>query len=159
MMSFRGSLHKSNYFDENVQFDSIPLKNCDFISSIIQIDHNHVMIGCFNQILIVNFRNESKVKNIINPTYGYIDAIIQIQKGIFLLGCYEGILVYDYNTDSSKMYKTNHSKAISALATIDENCFVSGSLDMSIMIWECKETQSNYQSINELETLNYGVHF
>ena len=155
-----GSLGKwSNYFDENVQFDSIPLKNCDFISSIIQIDHNHVMIGCFNQILIVNFRNESKVKNIINPTYGYIDAIIQIQKGIFLLGCYEGILVYDYNTDSSKMYKTNHSKAISALAKIDENCFVSGSLDMSIMIWECKETQSNYQSINELETLNYGVHF
>ena len=155
-----GSLGKwSNYFDKNVQFDSIPLKNCDFISSIIQIDHNHVMIGCFNQILIVNFRNESKVKNIINPTYGYIDAIIQIQKGIFLLGCYEGILVYDYNTDSSKMYKTNHSKAISALAKIDENCFVSGSLDMSIMIWECKETQSNYQSINELETLNYGVHF
>ena len=155
-----GSLGKwSNYFDENVQFDSIPLKNCDFISSIIQIDHNHVMIGCFNQILIVNFRNESKVKNIINPTYGYIDAIIQIQKGIFLLGCYEGILVYDYNTDSSKMYKTNHSKAISALAKIDENCFVSGSLDMSIMIWECKETQLNYQSINELETLNYSVHF
>ena len=149
----------SNYFDKNVKFDSIPLNNCDFISSIIQIDHNHVMIGCLNQILIVFFRNESKVTNIINPTYGYIDAIIQIQKGIFLLGCYEGILVYDYNTNSSKMYKTNHSKAISALAKIDENCFVSGSLDMSIMIWECKETQSNYQSINELETLNYGVHF
>lgn len=150
-----GNLGKwNNYFDNNVKYDFIPLKNCDFISSIIQIDHNNVMIGCYNQILIVNFRNEGEVKNIINPTYGYIDTIISIRKGIFLLGCYEGILVYDYNTNFNKLYKTNHSKAISALAKIDENCFISGSLDKSIIMWECKETQSNYENINELASFS-----
>ena len=150
-----GNLGKwNNYFDNNVKYDFIPLKNCDFISSIIQIDHNNVMIGCYNQILIVNFRNEGEVKNIINTTYGYIDTIISIRKGIFLLGCYEGILVYDYNTNFNKLYKTNHSKAISALAKIDENCFISGSLDKSIIMWECKETQSNYENINELASFS-----
>ena len=35
------------------------------------------MIGCFNQILIVNFRNESKVKNIINSLTEDIDNKIK----------------------------------------------------------------------------------
>lgn len=143
------------------------LENCYFISSIIQCDHYHVLIGSFNQVLLVNFRQEGEkqISIVLNDTkYGYIDSIISYKKGLFLLSCYEGIIVYNHytkNINEIKVYDTNHSKAVSALLKIGDNSFISGSLDNSIIIWEYKENESKIVKGNELVMNNAmnSIHF
>ena len=124
---------------EKIIPDFIQLDNCDFISSIIQADYNHVMIGSFNQVMLVDYKNETKETIIINTLYGYLDSVIEIRKSVFLFGCYDGILVYDHNNKKHCLQKTNHTKAISALLKVNENCFISGSLDHSIRLWSDEE--------------------
>ena len=124
---------------EKIIPDFIQLDNCDFISSIIQADYNHVMIGSFNQVMLVDYKNETKETIIIDTLYGYLDSVIEIRKSVFLFGCYDGILVYDHNNKKHCLQKTNHTKAISALLKVNENCFISGSLDHSIRMWSDEE--------------------
>ena len=125
--------------NEKIIPDFIQLDNCDFISSIIQADYNHVMIGSFNQVMLVDYKNETKETIIIDTLYGYLDSVIEIRKSVFLFGCYDGILVYDHNNKKDCIQKTNHTKAISALLKVNENCFISGSLDHSIRMWSDEE--------------------
>ena len=130
---------EANKKKETIISDVIHLDNCDFISSIIQADYNHVMIGSFNQVMLVDYKNETKETIINDPLYGYLDSVIEIRKSIFLFGCYDGILVYDHNNKKHCLHKTNHRKAISALLKVNKNCFISGSLDHSIRMWSDEE--------------------
>ena len=106
---------------------------CCFTNSLYQIDKDRVIIGEHKSFCIVNIDKCVIEKRINVKSFSFLK--LRDNKTI-LCGCINGIFCfYDMNTEQYKITNDNHCYAISDLLLIDDNTFLSCSMDDTIKVW------------------------
>ena len=111
--------------------------DCCCNNSLYQIDKDRVIVGEHKSFCIVNIDKCIIEKRIEDESLGYVDCFLKLRDNkTILCGCYNGIFCfYDMNTEQYKITKNNHYDGISALLLIDDDTFLSCSLDNTIKVW------------------------
>ena len=111
---------------------------CGSINSIYQIDKDRVIVGGHNSFSIVNIDKCVIEKTIKDDSLGYVDCFLKLRDNrTILCGCKDGTFCfYDMNTEQYTITKKNHNSVISDLLFVDDNTFLSCSLDRTIKLWK-----------------------
>ena len=110
---------------------------CYFTNSLYQIDKDRVIVGRENSFSILNIDKcviENRIKD---ESIGYVYCFLKLRDNkTILCGCNNGrFCFYDMNTEQYKITNDNHCYAISDLLLIDDNTFLSCSMDDTIKVW------------------------
>ena len=113
---------------------------CFFNNSLYQIDKDRVIVGGDNSFSIVNIDKCIIEKKIKDESLGDVDCFLKFRDNkTILCGCGRrdnGIFCfYDMNTEQYKITKNIHHRIINDLLLIDDNTFLSGSMDHTIKVW------------------------
>ena len=93
--------------------------------------------GGYNSFCIGNIDDcviENRIKG---EAIGYVRCFLKFRDNkTILCGCDNGIFCfYDMNTEQYKITKNNHNDYISDILLIDDNTFLSCSIDTTIKVW------------------------
>ena len=96
-----------------------------------------MIVGEHNSFCIVNIDKCIIEKRIKDESLGYVYCFLKFRDNkTILCGCYNGIFCfYDMNTEQYKITKNIHHRIINDLLLIDDNTFLSGSMDHTIKVW------------------------
>ena len=113
------------------------IEGVDYCFSLYQIDKDRVIVGGYDSFCIVNIDKCIIEKRIEDKSIGYVYCFRKLRDNkTILCGCYNGIFcLYDMNTKQYKITKNNHNHHISDLLLIDDNTFLSCSMDDTIKVW------------------------
>ena len=111
-------------------------------NSLYQLDKDRVITGGENAFYIVNIDKCVIEKKIIDKSFkcifGNVHCFLKLRDNkTILCGCRKGILCsYDMKKDEYKLIKGNHNDNIYELLLIDDNTFLTCSLDSTIKVWK-----------------------
>ena len=111
---------------------------CFYINSFYQIDKDRVIVGGYDSFCIVNIDKcviENRIKD---ELIGHFYCFLKLRDNkTILCGCYNRIFCfYDMKTEQYKITNDNHHRAINDLLLIDDNTFLSCSIDTTtIKVW------------------------
>ena len=110
---------------------------CCNTNSLYQIDKDRVIVGGFYSFSIVNIDKCIIEKRIKDESIEYVECFLKLRDNkTILCGCgYGRFCFYDMNTEQYKITNDNHCYAISDLLLIDDNTFLSCSMDDTIKVW------------------------
>ena len=111
--------------------------DCCSTNSLYQIDKDRVIVGEHKSFCIVNIDKCVIENRIDDESFKGVDCFLKFRDNkTILCGCNNGIFCfYDMNTEQYKITNDNHCYAISDLLLIDDNTFLSCSLDNTIKVW------------------------
>ena len=111
--------------------------DCCFTNSLYQIDKDRVIVGGVNSFSIVNIDKCIIEKRIEDKSFRGVYCFLKLRDNkTILCGCGYGIFCfYDMNTKQYKITNDNHHRDINDLLLIDDNTFLSCSIDTTIKVW------------------------
>ena len=106
-------------------------------NSLYQIDKDRVIVGGDKSFSIVNIDKCVIEKTINVKLLRYVDCFLKLRDNkTILCGCIKGIFCfYDMNTEQYKITNDNHNDDITDILLIDDNTFLSCSIDGNIKVW------------------------
>ena len=96
-----------------------------------------MIVGEHKSFCIVNIDKciiENRIKD---ESLGYVRCFLKLRDNkTILCGCYNGIFCfYDMNTEQYKITNDNHNDDITDILLINDNTFLSCSMDHTIKVW------------------------
>ena len=111
---------------------------CFSQNSMIELENNKIFIGGKNKIAIIDLNKciiEQKIEN--ETKVDHVSSSIYLKEGIILFGTRFGIInIYDIRNKTITKIKTTLIGDIRCFLKINENQFITGSIDSVIRLWE-----------------------
>ena len=106
-------------------------------NSLYQIDNERVIVGGENSFYIVNIVKCVVEKTIEDGSIGNVNCFIKLRDNkTFLCGYDYGFFCFNDKSEEDITNKNNNMYAIIDLLMIDDNTFLSCSVDMTIKVWK-----------------------
>ena len=110
---------------------------CSGKNSLYQLDEVRVIVGGWTTVQIWNIVTMENEFEINDKNVYFIYCFMKLKEKIILCGCGSGkILIFKNKTKKYSIETTKHTDGISDLLKVDENTFVSCSLDTTIKVWK-----------------------
>ena len=138
----------SGSWDKTLRLWNISTYQCDNLikeveccssNSLYQIDNDRVIVGEVNSFCIMNIDKGVIEKRIRDKSLGSVYCFLKLKDNkTIICGCeYNGAFCfYDMEKEENKLTKNNHNDSIFSLLLIDDNTFLSCSLDKIIKVWK-----------------------
>ena len=110
--------------------------DCYSTNSLYQIDEDRVIVGGKDSFCIVNIVKFVIEKRIRDGAFWFVYCFLKLRDNkTILCGCSEGIFCF-YDMETQEYTLTNNNNNITELLLIDDNTFLSCSIDKTIKVWK-----------------------
>ena len=111
--------------------------DCIWNNALYQLDKDRVIVGHFNGFSIINIDKRRIEKDIDNEEIGKVCCFLKLRdKNTIICGCEKGkFCYYDMKAKNYIIKPTSHDSTISDILELDNDTFITCSLDSTIKIW------------------------
>ena len=115
---------------------------CQWNNSIVELDDEKLLIGYFNQVIVVNLKEFQIETKIVTEKLNDLVYPVLMSNNNLILGCKENIFFlnsqnFQLGAETIKV----HDKEISCLLVIKDQYLITGSLDNTIKVWDLSQTK------------------
>lgn len=110
---------------------------CSGKNTLVQLDEVRVIVGGWTTVQIWNIVTMENEFEINDKNVYFVYCFMKLKENFILCGCGSGkMIIFNDKTKKYSIETTKHTDGISDLLKVDENTFVSCSLDTTIKIWK-----------------------
>ena len=111
--------------------------DCLWNNALYQLDKDRVIVGHFNGFSIINIDKGKIEKDIDNEEIGRVCCFLKLRdKNTIICGCEKGqFCYYDIKAKTFTIKQTSHNNTISDILELNNDTFITCSLDSTIKVW------------------------